>query len=381
MSGELIRLAARLVRNGVRFQVLKRTGRPGKPQAISLEVTHDCLARCIMCNIWKIPPEVPNLPVEEWIRLLHSPILSGLVELDITGGEPFLRMDLPELFKGIAGLKAQRLKALKSVAVTTNGLLTKRVLEFTDLILREFEAAGLDLVVVCAVDAAGPIHDAVRNVPGAWEKVNATLEGLLEIRKDHPNLIIGLKTTVLPVNIRELENIAVYARQRALFTIISPCIITEGRYGNPEKAGDFRFSREEKDRMIRFFQADGCRWSFHANRLAAYLKTGIMRKPCTSGFNYLFVRSSGEVFLCPLINQSLGNSTRRPLDEMLHSPDAARFRRRVGDYPQCRGCTEPGLERVSLPYEGFAYLALLFRMGSRNFMELHRHLGLEKYLS
>lgn len=381
MSGELSRLAARLIRNGVRFQVLKRTGRPGKPQAISLEVTHDCLARCIMCNIWKIPPEVPNLPVEEWIRLLHSPILSGLVELDITGGEPFLRNDLPDLFRYIARLKAQRLKALKSVAVTTNGLLTKRVLEFTGLILREFEPAGLDLVVVCALDATGPIHDAVRNVPGAWEKVNATLEGLLEIRKDHPNLIIGLKTTVLPVNVRELENIAVYARQRALFTIISPCIITEGRYGNPEKAGDFRFSREEKDRMIRFFQEDGCRWSFHANRLAAYLKTGIMRKPCSSGFNYLFVRSSGEVFLCPLINQSLGNSTRRPLDEMWHSPDAVRFRKRVGDYPQCRGCTEPGLERVSLPYEGFAYLALLFRMGSRNFMELHRHLGLEKYLS
>ena len=381
MSGELIRLAARLVRNGIRFQVSKRTGRPGNPQSISLEVTHDCLARCIMCNIWKIPPEIPNLPVEEWIRLLHSPVLSGLVELDITGGEPFLRMDLPELFTGIAGLKAQRLKALKSVAVTTNGLLTKRVLEFTDLILREFEPAGLDLVVVCAVDAAGPIHDAVRNVPGAWEKVKATLEGLLEIRKDHPNLIIGLKTTVLPVNVRELENIAVYARERGLFTIISPCIITEGRYGNPEKAGDFRFGREEKDRMVRFFQRDGCRWSFHADRLTTYLKTGIMRKPCTSGFNYLFVRSSGEVFLCPLINQSLGNSTRRPLDEMWHSPDATRFRKRVGDYTPCRGCTEPGLERVSLPYEGFAYLALLFRMGSRNFMELHRHLGLEKYLS
>lgn len=381
MTGELTRLATRLVRNGIRYQVLKRTGRPGKPQSISLEVTHDCLARCIMCNIWKIPPEVPNLSVVEWLRLLNSPLLSGLVELDITGGEPFLRKDLPDLFRGIANLTAERLKVLKSVAVTTNGLLTKRVLEFTVLILREFEAAGLDLVVVCAVDATGPIHDAVRNVPGAWEKVSATLEGLLEIRKSHPNLIVGLKTTILPINVSELENIATYARQRGLFTIISPCIITEGRYGNQEKAGDFKFSREELNRMIRFFQGDGCRWSFHAGRLATYLDTGVMRKPCTSGFNYLFVRSSGEMFLCPLINQSQGNVTRRPLSELFHSPSAARFRRRVGDYPECRGCTEPGLERVSLPYEGFAYLSLLFRMGSRDFLELHRHLGLDKYLT
>jgi MoaA/NifB/PqqE/SkfB family radical SAM enzyme len=302
------------------------------------------------------------------------------VELDITGGEPFLRGDLPDLFRGIADLKAQRLKALKSVAVTTNGLLTKRVLEFTGLILREFELACLDLVVVCAVDATGPIHDTVRNVPGAWEKVSATLEGLLEIRKTHPNLIIGIKTTVLPVNVLELEEIATYARQRGLFTIISPCIITEGRYGNPEKAGDFQFSPEERDRVIRFFQGEGCRWSFHASRLATYLEIGVMRKPCTSGFNYLFVRSSGEVYLCPLINQSLGNVTRQSLDELFQSPGASQFRRRIGGYPECRKCTEPGLERISLPCQGFSYLALLFRMGLRDFMELHRHLGLEKYL-
>jgi MoaA/NifB/PqqE/SkfB family radical SAM enzyme len=334
-----------------------------------------------MCNIWKIPPEVPNLSVEEWIRLLHSPVLSELVELDITGGEPFLRKDLPDLFRGIADLKRTQLRALKSVAVTTNALLTTRVLKYIEAILLEFGPAALDLVVVCAVDAPGPIHDAVRNVPGAWEKVSATLEGLLEIRKTNPNLIIGLKTTVLPINVRELENIAAYARQRGLFTIISPCIITEGRYRNMEKAGDFQFSTEEKERMIRFFQGDGCRWSFHAGRLAAYLKTGVMRKPCTSGFNYLFVRSSGEVFLCPLINQSLGNVIQRPLEELFLSEKADWFRKQVGRFPECRGCTEPGLERVSLPVEGFAYLSLLFRMGSKDFMELHRHLGLEKYLS
>jgi MoaA/NifB/PqqE/SkfB family radical SAM enzyme len=381
MPGEPIRLAARLLWNGLRFQLWKRTGRSEKIRSISLEVTHDCVARCIMCNIWKIPPEVPNLPVEEWLRLLRSPILSGLVEIDVTGGEPFLKDDLPDLFRGMARFKAGQRKDLKSVAVTTNGLLTQRVLGGVEQILREFEPAGLDLVVVCAVDATGPLHDIIRNVPGAWGKVNATLAGLVEIRKTHPNLIIGLKTTVLPINVGELEPIAAYAREQGLFTIISPCIITTGRYGNPEKAGDFKFSREEKDQMIQFFQGEGCRWSFHAQRLAAYLDTGIMRKPCTCGFNYLFVRSSGEVFLCPLINKSLGNITRHPLDELLRSPAAARFRRRVGAYPECRGCTEPGLERVSLPYEGFTYLSLLFRLGSTEFMKLHRHLGLDKYLS
>ena len=85
------------------------------------------------------------------------------------------------------------------------------------------------------------------------------------------------------------------------------------------------------------------------------------------------------MFLCPLINQSLGNVIQRPLAKLFLSEEAKRFRKQVGRFPECRDCTEPGVERVSLPREGFAYLSLLFRLGSKDFMELHHHLGLEKY--
>ena len=114
-----MRLAGQLVKNGLRFQYLKWTGRPGRPQAVSLEITHNCIARCIMCNIWRIPREVPDLPMGDWIRLLSSDLFSDLRELDITGGEPFVRTDLLDLFQGICELKGGNLKALKSIAITT----------------------------------------------------------------------------------------------------------------------------------------------------------------------------------------------------------------------------------------------------------------------
>lgn len=88
-----------------------------------------------MCNIWKIPASVKDLPVETWIRLLSSDILSDLRELDVTGGEPFLRGDLLDLFRGIRDAKRRNLRALASVALTTNGFLTARVLEDTERIL------------------------------------------------------------------------------------------------------------------------------------------------------------------------------------------------------------------------------------------------------
>ena len=106
-------------KHALRFQYLKRTGKPGKPHALSLEVTHDCVARCVMCNIWKISREVPNLTVPQWIELLSSEVFSDIRELDITGGEPFIRDDLVDLFYGICDLKRNNFPGLRSVAVTT----------------------------------------------------------------------------------------------------------------------------------------------------------------------------------------------------------------------------------------------------------------------
>jgi MoaA/NifB/PqqE/SkfB family radical SAM enzyme len=379
MANDATRLAIRLLRNGIRFQYLKNTGKPGRPQALSLEITHECIARCIMCNIWQIPRDVPNLPADQWVKLLSSDLFADLRELDITGGEPFIKKDLPDLFAGICELKKTSLKALKSIAVTTNGLLTEQVLAHTEKILPKLEKKNLELVMVCAMDAVGNIHDKIRNYKNAWSKVNETIEGLVKLKEKHPNLIIGLKTTILPINIDELEKIARYAGSKGLFTIISPCIITKARYLNSDRVNRLVFSEKDIEKMIQFYQSEMFQWSYHTETLVHYFKTGIMKKPCSCGFNYFFARSNGDLFLCPLINHSIGNIGETPATELYLSEKASRFRRRVGHYPECRQCTEPGLERYALPFEGFTYLSIFLRMGKEKFLQLHRHMGLDKY--
>ena len=379
MIDPILKLCGRLVLNGLRFQNLRRTGKAGKPQALSIEVTHHCIARCIMCNIWKIPAQVEDMPLEQWVDLLSSDLFSDLIELDVTGGEPFLRKDLPDLMGEIRRLKNKNLKKLKSIAITTNGLLTDRVLEASKSILENLRRAHLDLVMVCAMDAVGPIHDRVRGFPNAWEKVHETVSGLRNLRDRYPNLIIGLKTTILPVNIHGLHAISRYAQENGLFTIISPCIITPARYLNPDRSDDLVFDESMKRTMIDFFKSDAFRWSFHADALAKYLETGVMKKPCTCGFNYFFVRSTGEMLLCPLMESSPGNIRDDSVSTLFHGQKANHIRRRIGKSPQCMLCTEPGLERYALPYQGFHYLSLLAKEGRNNFLSLHRHMGLDKY--
>jgi molybdenum cofactor biosynthesis enzyme MoaA len=55
--------------------------------------------------------------------------------MDIPGGEPFVRKDLADILRGNCELKKDGLKKLKSVAITTNGLLTRQVLAVTEGIL------------------------------------------------------------------------------------------------------------------------------------------------------------------------------------------------------------------------------------------------------
>jgi len=370
-------LAWKLFRNGIRYRVLKATGGPAKPQAVSIEVTQRCIARCIMCNIWK--SDIPDLPLEVWLRLLSSPGLADLRELDVTGGEPFLRKDLLDLIEGVSHLKDGPLKKIRSIAITTNGFLSDRVLDGTERMLQRLEPKGVHLVIVLAMDAIGEIHDEIRNFKDAWTKVDRTIQGLRQIRRTQKNLVIGLKTTVLPRNIDELDRISSYAEQNELFTIISPCIVTGNRYRNIDRKDDLAFSEEDIEKMVRFYESGHFQWDFHRSHLVEYLKTGVMKKPCSAGFNYFFIRTNGDVYPCPLIKVKLGNIQETRIEDLLSSKTASSFRKRVGRYPECRICTEPGLERYGLPFEGFSYLRLMLRMGRKDFLKLHEHMGLDKY--
>ena len=376
---ELNRILLHLAARGIRYRCLKTTGGSARPEALSLEITQRCIAKCLMCNIWQMPAASPELEARNWLELLQSPALSELKELDVTGGEPFLRDDLAELLLGIGKLKKSHLRRLCSVAITTNGFLTEKILSDVSRVIAPLEKAGVTLVFACGLDAVGETHDRIRNYPGGWAKLHATIEGLKGLREQHPSLVLGIKTTITKHNIDELDQVCRYADVQGLFTIISPYILTANRYANLGRETMLAFSPQDLDKMKKFYASPRFQWSYYRNELLHFLESGRMEKPCSAGFNYFFIRSTGELFPCPIIKCPLGNVLQMPLEELICSADAARFRRGISEFPECATCTEPGLERYALPFEGFHYLRQYFKLGREGFRTLHRHLGLDKY--
>ena len=66
-----------------------------KPHSARLIITKNCMFKCKMCTFWKEKHKDPSLKlVKYWIKELAK---FGIKDVDIGGGEPFIRKDLVEI--------------------------------------------------------------------------------------------------------------------------------------------------------------------------------------------------------------------------------------------------------------------------------------------
>lgn len=128
--------------------LVDRLGRPLRDLRIS--VTDRCNLRCTYCMPAEVfgpdytfLPRAELLSFEEIERLARVFVGLGVQKLRITGGEPTLRRDLPELI----GLLS-RIEGVQDIAMTTNGLLLPRLAP-------DLKAAGLERVTV-SIDSLDP---------------------------------------------------------------------------------------------------------------------------------------------------------------------------------------------------------------------------------
>lgn len=379
------RIGARLLYNALRFRYSKFRGSPLKPTVLSLAVTNRCNSHCIMCNIWKSAREMPDierleLSGQEIISLLSNPLFSELVELDLTGGEPHLRNDLVDIVPGIAGLKMNYLPRLRSIIITSNGFLTGKILSNYRNILTTLSGTNIDLVSVISIDGIGETHDRIRGTPGAFKMASATLSGLAELKQAFPNLILGIKTTILPENIDAIDEILNFALSHNLFHIISPILFTEARFRNIDKREELALGAAEYKKVLDFYHRDDLNTTYFYTVARRFLAHGKKQWACAAMYNYAFIDFDGEVYPCEIIPEPIGNVKEQHFHDIWNSAPARNWRRRIGKLECCRTCHEPGAIRYSAITEGAGYLKFLWKLGRQKYQESVGKEGFSKYL-
>ncbi|MFK7740721.1 MAG: GTP 3',8-cyclase MoaA [Planctomycetota bacterium] len=103
-------------------EITDRLGRPMRN--LRLSVTDRCNLRCNYCmpeENYTWLPKGDVLTFEETVRIVDSFVALGVNKIRLTGGEPLLRRDLPQL----VAMLAER-SAVRELAMTTNGVLLER---------------------------------------------------------------------------------------------------------------------------------------------------------------------------------------------------------------------------------------------------------------
>gem|GEM_PF-780690 len=133
--------------------------------------TWKCNSRCITCAIWNDPDAGKNdLSIDEIDRFSQSKYFRNVENITLSGGEPTLRADLPEI---ISVLHKNIPKA--SFGITTNGMNPQLEEKMFKRITEENFGIRFSLVGI-SLNGPPDIHDQTRGISGSWEKAVESFE-------------------------------------------------------------------------------------------------------------------------------------------------------------------------------------------------------------
>lgn len=179
---------------------------PG-PITLTFSVTNLCQSRCKTCNIWKIYPEKHQsleneLKIDEIRKIFKS--MGRVYFFNVSGGEPFLRKDLPEVVEAAVDYLRPPI-----IHIPTNALAPEKIISYSQIILEMLsnKAPRTAFTIKPSLDGIGKLHDEIRGVKGNWDKLLETIKSLQELERQYHNLHIEIGTVVSNFNKHCLDEI------------------------------------------------------------------------------------------------------------------------------------------------------------------------------
>jgi MoaA/NifB/PqqE/SkfB family radical SAM enzyme len=307
-----------------------------KPLDVICEISYLCNLECPTCFRWTSTPDEHELTAKEWKGVLTKlKAWLGTFNLTFSGGEPFLRKDILEIFK----------------FASENGIVTQVVSNgsFIDKTLaRRIIASGLDGLTLSLNSMIPEIHNKTRGTNGAFNEVMAAIDNL----QDRKGMRLSLSTTVVKDGINGLIDVIEFAKAKGIYGVnISPIMPATtlpvfDKNGQAKKSSvgtpyrDLLKNKEAihidevfdrliamKERGYPILNSAG-----HLKEIAKYLKDPtnpeIVEKVCQTGVKNFNIDPFGNVRLCSIM-EIVGNIMKDPPAEIWRSANAAHQRETV----------------------------------------------------
>ena len=279
-----------------------------------LAVTYRCNSRCVMCNIWQIK-DYPEMSLGAYKKLP-----STLRDINISGGEPFLRHDLPELIKIVKDTCPQA-----RFIISTNGFLVERIKQM----LPRIKSICPDIGVNVSLDGIGEMHERVRRVPNGWSLDLQTLQ----FCKDLGVKNLGVAFTMTNENYKQARYVHDFAVKNKLKFTMAVAQSSEFYFGGatyktkiPRDAVKAEFDYLIKEQLKGWQPREWAR-AYFVNGLYNVATGQKPPLPSGAGEDFFYLDPKGDVYPSVADNYIMGNISDFTRFEDLWSSEQARIAR------------------------------------------------------
>lgn len=301
------------------------------PPFLVLFINSICNMKCDHCFYWRSLNQRDDLTKEEIFALSES--LGRIENLNLSGGEPFLRREFSEICRQFI-----RRNGVRQIYVPTNGWYTKKMVQEVSATLEE---PGLELFVVeLSLDGTAEFHDRFRVAEGAFERAMASYDALAEIQARDPRLRIHSISTATNVNLDEIKRLTTYLYDRCPSMDHHNLALIRGDRKNPSLLTPDLDTYQALYEYIRRLWAprEAGRYGGMVEPMLQWAKLETVKRqtqvvPCRAGQISAVVYANGDVGVCEL-HKPLGNLRHQSFPAIWNSPEAQALRQSIA----CKDC-------------------------------------------
>lgn len=294
--GNLAQLAVKHIRSDFLEELYLKTGlETTKPIVIYGIVNQRCNSKCRYCEYWRLSEYQEEMTIEQWKNaLLTLKAYIGTYHIEFSGGEPFIKKGFIDLLEFC---DQQNLKW----GVTTNAYC------LTESVVKRVVAAH-PFNINISIDAhLAEIHDYVRGVSGALEKVKKHLQFLLQERKAQGQTFpVMIKSTVHAHNLDIISQMPEWVQQLGATAVNFQPVdrwtsetydelwISEDRMEELQSVVENLIAQKRQGLPILNSESLLRMWPAHFREEKAPASVG----SCRVGLRNYFIRPNGDVEVC-----------------------------------------------------------------------------------
>ena len=306
------------------------------PPFLVLFINSICNMKCEHCFYWTALNKRDDLTRDELFALSRE--LGPIENLNLSGGEPFLRKEFAEICAQFI-----RHNGVKQIYVPTNAYFTERAV---DQISRTLEEKSLQLFVVeISLDGMPEFHDNFRVARHSFEKAMETYDALAKLQESDPRLRIHCISTATDINMEQIRELTTFLYDRCPQMDHHNLAIIRGDRKNPTLKGPLLEQYEELYEYIRRLWAprEVGRYGAIVEPMLQWGKVKTAREdrqviPCTAGRLTAVIHANGDVAVCEQ-HAPLGNLRKKTFREIWASDEASQLRQSIANR-ECHCTTE-----------------------------------------